>query len=131
MASLMTTPFRHVSTARCIKLNQENMGPQHKLRIANILMGLGIAPLVLYLAWAAPIFRSSDSGQQPTIFMLDPIAMIGLLVMTFTVAVLMAGSSALWSRSLTARHVEMRSRSATLMRIGVVLALCAPLLLAI
>jgi hypothetical protein len=62
------------------------MSPQHKLRIATILMGLGIAPWVFTLGWVAAILLSSVPGHPPRIFMLDPIAMIGVMMMTFAIA---------------------------------------------
>jgi fatty acid desaturase len=109
---------------------KERMAPQRKLRIASTLMVVGIVPWILYLGWVAAILTSGRPGS-PAFFMLDPIAMIGLMMMTFAGATMVAGVSACWSVSLTRRHAELRSRTDGILKIVVALALGVPLLWAI
>jgi hypothetical protein len=107
------------------------MSPQNKLRIASILMELGILPWVLTLVWVAATLLLNVRGRPPRIFMLDPIAMVGVMMVTFAIAVIVAGLSTLWSLLLTIHHEHLRSRKIVILRIIVAMALGLPLLLAV
>lgn len=87
-------------------------------------MVLGISPWVLDLGWVASIVYLS--GPAPRIFMLDPIAMIGVLIATFAIGVIVAGLGMLWSFSLTASYPELLSQKITSWRIAVAAVLIAP-----
>lgn len=108
---------------------KENMSPRHQLRIANILIAIGVLPLALVLCWTIAFFMTTVAGQAPKIPIIDPIGMIGLLMMSFIITLVMAGISALWSWSLTYRNDEIRSSSALALRIITALVLIAPFLL--
>lgn len=105
------------------------MCPQYKLRFAHTLMVLGITPWVIAVIWSAAFLLTSSPGQPPVIPVMDPLSMIGLLITTFAIGVVVAGLSALWSFSLTARHAELRSRKVFLFRVAVAASLFAPQLL--
>jgi hypothetical protein len=105
------------------------MSPRHQLRIANILIGIGVLPLALVLCWITAFFLTAVRGQAPKVPIIDPIGMIGLLVMSFIITLVMAGISALWSWSLTTRNTEIRSRAALTFRLVTALVLIAPFLL--
>lgn len=105
------------------------MAPRHQLRIANILIGIGVAPLALVLCWTIAFFLTAVPGQPPKIPIIDPIGMIGLLIVSFLITLVMAGTAACWSWSLTSTHAEIRSRTALSFRLVTAAVLIAPFLL--
>lgn len=90
--------------------------------IANILMGIGIIPLTSCVVWTAAILGDHE-GRIP---MLDPIAMIGLSLVSFIGTFLLAGSSALWSWDLARKHPDSRSPTALAFRLMTVAVLVSP-----
>lgn len=91
-------------------------------------MGLGILPWALVMAWVITFLLTTVPGRPPRMFILDPLAMLGLMMATFAGALVVAGIGTLWSLSLTRRHAELRSRTVTVYRTVVVLVLAVPLL---
>lgn len=90
-------------------------------------MVVGILPLVMVLGWIAVALYNPprhDSG----FFMLDPIAMIGVLMMTYAFAVIVGGLGLFQSFSVTRQHHELRSKTVGMLQAAVILALAAPLL---
>gem|GEM_PF-2594858 len=103
------------------------MRAQRQLAVANLLMLLGLAPLLLGAAWvvAALWYAGQHSGAAGGS---DAFLMIAVLGMTYIFALLVAAPGALWSRSLVRRHAPLRTRTATVMKWLVVTALMAPVL---
>lgn len=100
---------------------------QHKLYLANVLMLLGLAPLLMAASWVAAgiAYAQQHKGAAGGS---DAFLMIAVLGITYMLALLVAGPGALWSRRLVRRHAGLRTRTATVMKWLVVLALVAPLL---
>jgi CHASE2 domain-containing sensor protein len=105
------------------------MPPRRKLRIANMLMGLGMIPFALVFCWALAFLLTTVPGEPPKVPIIDPIGMVGLLVTSFVITAVVAGTSALWSWSLTSSNIEIRSWSALAFRLATVLLLSGPVLL--
>jgi asparagine N-glycosylation enzyme membrane subunit Stt3 len=74
-------------------------------------------------------FLTTVPGQPPKVPIIDPLGMIGLLMMSFIFTLVMAGIGALWSWSLTTRNAEIRSLSALTFRLVTAFVLIAPFLL--
>lgn len=108
---------------------REGMSPQHKLRFAHVLMTIGILPWVMSFAWGAPLLLADNPADAPGVPVLDPIAMTGVLALSFATGVVVAGLSALWSCALTARYPELRSGKVVMCRAAVAVALAIPPLL--
>ena len=112
-------------------MSGKHMTPQRKLRISSILMILGIAPWVIILVWVAAIFLLNMHGRPPRVFMLDPIGMIGIMILAFTIAAICGGLSTIWSLSLTRYNPELCSKRFLFFRGAVILAIVGPALLAL
>lgn len=105
------------------------MNPRTQLRAANALMTAGVLPWLLVLAWVAAFLATAAPGRPPTVPMLDPLGMIGLMGMVFLFAACVAGLGAFWSWILT-RDGELPGTGASQIFRGLVLlALLGPLLL--
>lgn len=104
------------------------MTPQFKLRTASILMFLGTAPLILGIIWIVAAISSAhrNPGQMGGS---DGLLMVAVLCVTYVVAAVVAGFSALWSISITNRNAGVRSASADVLRKIVGGVLLTPLLL--
>lgn len=103
------------------------MTPQRKLSIANVLMLLGVAPLVLGITWmiaAVAFARQFGAAMGGS----DAFLMMAVFLLTYAMALVVAGPGALWSRRLVRRHADLRSRTATLLKWLVVVALGLPVL---
>jgi hypothetical protein len=105
------------------------MAPRHQLRLANILIGVGVLPLTLVLCWTTVFFITTVPGQSPSVPMIDPIGKVGLLIMCMIITFVVAGAATCWSWLLTTRHAEIRSSTALAFRLVTVLVLIAPFLL--
>lgn len=105
------------------------MSPRHQLKIANILIALGVLPLALVLCWSVAFLLTTVPGQSPTVPIIDPIGMIGLLITSFLITLVVAGLATCWSWSLTTRHAEIRSWASLTFRLVTALVLIAPFLL--
>jgi hypothetical protein len=101
------------------------MSPRRELRLVSALMVIGTLPLVLDLGWTAAVLFDPPRGDSG-FFSLDPIAMVGVLMMTYAFAAIVGGFSALQSLALTRHYVELRSITVAILRVIVALALAAP-----
>lgn len=108
-----------------------SMSPQKKLRLSRCLMIVGITPWAIVFVWIFAILFLNVRGRPPSVFMLDPIAMIGLTIITYAYAAMVAGLGTLWSFLLTRSNPELESTDFTELRRAVMLALMAPPLLAL
>jgi hypothetical protein len=103
--------------------------PRQQLRTANVMMGLGLLPLALVVVWTTAFFLTLVPGRPPTVPIIDPIGMIGLLLMSFIATLAIAAPGAFWSWWITHRHAELRSRTVQALRLLTVLVLASPFLL--
>jgi hypothetical protein len=100
--------------------------PRFQLCFANVLMTVGVLPWLLTLAWVAAFFMTAVPGQPPMVAILDPLGMVGFVMMTFLFALCVAGLGAFWSWLLTRDGEEGGARRAPLFRSIVLLALLGP-----
>ena len=103
------------------------MTTQGKLLTANILMLVGIVPLILGISWILAVI-SYDQQHKGEMGGSDAFLMIAVLMVTYAFAAVVAGASALWSMSIVRRNSGLRSRSANVIKALVGLMLGAPLL---
>ena len=103
------------------------MTAQGKLLTANILMIVGIVPLILGISWIVTIisYAQHHRGEMGGS---DALLMIAVLFVTYTFAAVVGGASALWSMSIVRRNAGLHSKSATVIRAVVGLMLGLPLL---
>jgi hypothetical protein len=101
------------------------MSPRTKIRIANVFMLAGLAPLLLGVYWIATVinYAQHHKGQMGGS---DAFLMMGVLFITYAFAFVVSGSSALWSISVVRRHAELRTMPATAIKSLVGIALLAP-----
>ena len=103
------------------------MTPQSKLGVTNALMIIGIVPLLFGIGWIFSViaYANEHKGQMGGS---DAFLMIGVLLTTYALALLVSGSSALWSATVARRNPGMPARTSTVIRRCVYIALIAPLL---
>jgi hypothetical protein len=104
------------------------MVPKNQFRLANLLMMCGVLPWIAVLGWVSAILLVIERGRPARIFMLDPIGMIGLIMMVFIYSLLLSGIGVSWSFSLTQQYPELCSKTTTALRAMVGLTLGIPLL---
>jgi hypothetical protein len=99
---------------------------QRKLRIANILMLVGILPLVLGISWIVSgiVYAQQHKGQMGGS---DAFLMIGVLIVTYAFALLLGGGSSIWSAVVARRNAGIRATASKIIRISVWFMLAAPL----
>jgi hypothetical protein len=102
------------------------MTPRCQSVSANFLMGAGILPLALYIAWVAAFLITTVPGQPPRIPIIDPIGMIGLGMFVYLGSFVVAGLGIVWSWLLARAYPERRTRRALALRAIVVLVLVLP-----
>ncbi|MCS0628854.1 hypothetical protein NX786_05865 [Telluria mixta] len=100
---------------------------QSQLRIANALMVVGIVPLLLGIAWIFSViaYAKEHKGQMGGS---DAFLMIGVLFVTYVLALLVSGSSALWSAHLERRNTGTQAPASKVVRRSVYVILIAPFL---
>lgn len=103
------------------------MTPQNKLRVANLLMVLGIIPLLVGTYWMTSSFLALDVDKKSEVA--DAMLLAGRVVFAYVFAVLVGGGSALWSARLEKRHAGMRVPGSKGMRIAVAVVLVLPLVM--
>jgi len=83
------------------------MTARSKLWIANVLMVLGIVPLVLGICW---IFAVIAYAKQHKGLMggSDAFLMLGMLLVSYAFALLVSGGSAVWSAFVARRDTRLR-----------------------
>jgi hypothetical protein len=106
----------------CWAVHCSVMSPTTKLRVANVLMLVGVIPLALGLAWIISVlsWARQHQGQAGGS---DAFLMMGVLLVTYLFAFVVSGGSALWSVMLVKRNGGIRARTARVLRwfTGVVL----------
>ena len=93
------------------------------------MMGLGMLPLLLVGCWILAFFLTTERGQPPIVPIIDPIGMIGILLVSFLITAVLAGGGALWSWILVIRNKELRSGRARTLRLATALLLASPFVL--
>jgi hypothetical protein len=103
------------------------MTPKTKLGVANALMIAGTVPLLLGIRWIISIiaYAKQHKGQMGAS---DAFLMMGVLFSTYALALLVGGSSALWSAVVARRNPGMPARASAIIRGCVYLILLAPFL---
>ena len=104
-----------------------NMTPQNKLRIANFLMALGVIPLLLGIIWLliAIAYAQTHKGQMGGS---DGFLMMAVLFVTYAIAVVVSGASALFSLVVAKRNTNATTRISTIIRTVTFTVLLAPFL---
>lgn len=103
------------------------MTSRAKLWIANVLMVLGIVPLLLGLSWILAVigWARQHQGQMGGS---DAFLMLGVLLVGYAFALLVSGGSAVWSARVARRDTGAGSRVSAIIRSGVCVVLLVPLL---
>ena len=102
------------------------MTPRCQSISANFMMGAGILPLALYIAWVAAFLLTTVPGQPPVVPIIDPIGMVGLGMFVYLGSLVVAGLGVAWSWLLANAYPERRTRSTMILRAIVVLVLALP-----
>lgn len=108
-------------------VNYGVMKPQNKLRVANVLMGLGIVPLLIGSYWMFSALAGIDYHKQSQIGL--AFLAIGKVVFAYVFALIVSGSGALWSAAVEKYHAGPGVRCSRTMRILVAMVLVVPLVL--
>lgn len=103
------------------------MKPQNKLRVANVLMGLGLVPLLVGSYWMFSTLAGIDYQKQSQIGL--AFLAIGEVVFAYVFALIVSGSGAVWSAAVEKHNAGPGIRSSRKMRILVAMALVVPLAL--
>ena len=101
------------------------MTPNNKLRLANVLMILGIAPVLIGMAWMISGYSSAPHGQ---VYIAEALMKIGFAYMF---ALVVGCGSAVWSLIVEKRNAGTRVGGTTAIRLLVVFLLVAPLVIGI
>lgn len=103
------------------------MTPQGKLRMTNVLMLVGIVPLILGIGWILAVisYAQQHRGEMGGS---DAFLIIAVLIATYAFALVVSGPSALWSVFIVRRNAGLRTKSATIIKAAVCVVLIAPLL---
>jgi hypothetical protein len=103
------------------------MKPQNKLRVANVLMGLGLVPLLIgsYLMFST--LAGIDQQKQSQIGL--AFLAIGKVVFAYIFAFFVSGAGAAWSAAVEKRNAVPGVRFSRMMRMLVAIALVVPLVL--
>jgi hypothetical protein len=102
------------------------MTPRCQSVSANFLMGAGILPLALYIAWVAAFLITTVPGQPPRVPIIDPIGMVGLGLFVYVGSLVVAGLGVTWSWLLARAYPERRTRRGLVLRAIVLLVLVTP-----
>ncbi|MFS2215556.1 hypothetical protein ACCD08_13710 [Telluria sp. Tellsp104] len=102
------------------------MTPRCQSVAANFLMGAGILPLALYIAWVAAFLITTAPGQPPRVPIIDPIGMVGLGMVVYLGSFIAAGLGIVWSWLLARAYPERRTRRALVLPVIVILVLVLP-----
>ncbi len=102
------------------------MTPRCQSISANFLMGAGILPLALYIAWVAAFLLTTVPGRPPRVPIIDPIGMVGLGMFVYLGSLVVAGLGIIWWWLLARAYPERRARRSLVLPIIVVLVLMLP-----
>jgi hypothetical protein len=105
------------------------MTPARQSAFANFIMVTGATPFLAMVGWTIAILSLNVRGQPPRIFMLDPIGMIGLIIVAYACSLLFAGIGMWWSFAVSRSHPQILSTKIKCLRILVGLTLGSPLLM--
>jgi hypothetical protein len=108
-------------------INYAAMKPQNKLRVANVLMGLGLVPLLIGSCWMFSTLAGIDYQKQSQIGL--AFLAIGKVVFAYVFALIVSGSSAVWSVAVEKGNAGPGVGSSRTMRILVAMVLVVPLVL--
>lgn len=77
------------------------------------------------MGWVIAIFTLNTPGESPLVVMLDPFAMVGLIIVVYVSTIVLSGIGCLWSVVLTRKYPNLCSSIVTALRamIGVVMGL--------
>lgn len=103
------------------------MKPHNKLRVANVLMGLGLVPLLIGSYWMFSTLAGIDYQKQSQIGL--AFLAIGKVIFAYVFALIVSGSSAVWSAAVEKRHAGPGVHCSRTMRILVAIMLVVPLAL--
>jgi hypothetical protein len=103
------------------------MKPHSKLQAANLLMGLGLVPLLIGSYWMFSTLAGIDYQKQSQISIV--FLALGKVMIAYAFAFIVSGAGAMWSAAVEKRHAETGVRSAQVMRILVAIMLVVPLVL--
>jgi hypothetical protein len=109
-------------------VNYRAMKPQNKLRVANVLMGLGLVPLLIGSYWMFSTLAGIDYQKQSQIGL--AFLALGKVVFAYVFALIVSGSSAVWSVAVEKSNAGPGVHSSRRMRILVAIMLVVPLALA-
>jgi hypothetical protein len=101
------------------------MSTHTKLVLANVLMTIGVIPLVFFVVWLIG-FLTWTPERGAIIPIMDPIGMVGPFIMGFIMTATVAGTSAAWSWNLVRANPQNRSRVALSLRLMTVAVLISP-----
>lgn len=103
------------------------MTPQNKLRVANVLMLVGIVPLIIGIYW---MFSRLPYDMQRPSQVGDFLLMLGKLIFAYGFALIVSGPSGVWSARLAKRNPGARVQASRIIRIVVCIVLVVPFVLA-
>jgi hypothetical protein len=104
------------------------MKPQHKLHIANALMVLGLLPLLIGSYWMFSTLAGTDYHQQSQIG--GAFLVIGKVIFAYVFALIISGTSAVWSAVVEKHNAETQVYAARVIRTLVLIMLVVPLAMA-
>jgi hypothetical protein len=110
------------------KYSTSNMTPQKKLRIANVLMLVGTVPLLIgiYGMFSSFPYDLQRQSQVGNLFL-----MIGKLFFAYVFAVIVSGSSGVWSAGLAKRNPGTSVQASRIIKVFVCIVLIVPLALGV
>lgn len=104
------------------------MKPQSKLHIANVLMVLGMVPLLIGCYSMFSTFSATDYQKQSQVGL--ALLAIGKVIFAYVFALIISGTSAVWSALVEKHHAATAVRTAGIVRTLVLVMLVVPLALA-
>jgi uncharacterized membrane protein SpoIIM required for sporulation len=109
------------------KVDCRVMNAQHKLRIANVLMVVGVAPLLasIYCLFAA----GSSVEHQKQSEVGDLLLVVGKMGLAYLFALIVSGTSAVWSSRVEKRNTGPGVRTSKAIRMLVATVLILPFML--
>ena len=106
------------------------MTPRNKLRTANVLMLVGILPLLVGIYWMVANFPELPSdGYQRRSQIADALLLFGKVIFAYVFAVLVSGGGLVWSALVAGRENGTQVFAARTIRILVCVVLLVPAVL--
>lgn len=101
------------------------MTPHNKLRVANLLMLAGLAPLLISMVW---MVSNLSAAADSKVYVAETLMKIGFAYM---VAFVVSCGSVIWSLIVEKRHTGVRVGGTAAIRVLVLVLLVAPLVIGI